>query len=93
MITTAPKIYKIHYNVKKIILHTFFLFKCYQTCNHKILKAYRLSELNFFAYIKKVANIRCFILIECSEQEVRFKKCYNVVISEKNSNVCRWNRH
>jgi hypothetical protein len=37
----------------------------------------------------KVANIRCFILIKCSEQEARFKKiCYNVVISEKNSNVC-----
>jgi len=32
-----------------------------------------LSELNFFL-ILKVANIRCFILIKCSEQEARFKK-------------------
>ena len=30
-----------------------------------------------------------FKLIKCSEQEARFKKIgYNVVISEKNSNVC-----
>jgi hypothetical protein len=27
-----------------------------------------------FLFILKVANIRCFILIKCSEQEVRFKK-------------------
>jgi hypothetical protein len=25
-------------------------------------------------FILKVANIRCFILIKCSEQEARFKK-------------------
>ena len=37
------------------------------------LKAYRLSELNF-VFILKVANIRCFILIKCSEQKARFKK-------------------
>ena len=38
-----------------------------------------------FLFILNVANIRCFILIKCSEQEARFKKiCYNVVISEKN---------
>ena len=37
------------------------------------LKAYRLSELNFL-FILKVANIRCFILIKCSEQKARFKK-------------------
>jgi hypothetical protein len=55
------------------------------------LKAVRIA---FFLFILKVANIRCFILIKCSEQEARFKQiCYNVVISEKNSNVCRWNRH
>jgi hypothetical protein len=37
----------------------------------------------------KVTNIRCFMQIKCSEQEARFKKIgYNVVISEKNSNVC-----
>ena len=52
------------------------------------LKAYKLSEL-IFLFISKVANIRCFILIKCSEQEAGFKKiCYNVVISENNSNVC-----
>ena len=39
-----------------------------------MLKAYRLSELIFFVFILKVANIRCFILIKCSEQEARFKK-------------------
>ena len=54
----------------------------------KSLKAYSRSNW-FFLFILKVANIRCFILIKCSEQEVRLKKiCYNVVISEKNSNVC-----
>jgi len=52
-----------------------------------VLKAYRLSELNFL-FILKVANIRCFILIKCSEQKTRFKKSViNVVISEKNLNV------
>ena len=35
-----------------------------------------------------------FYTNKCSEQEASLKKiCYNVVISEKNSNVCRWNRH
>ena len=56
------------------------------------LKAYKLSELIFFLFMLKVANIRCFILIKCSEQEARFKKYvikkYNVIISEKKSNVC-----
>ena len=28
----------------------------------------------FFLFILKVANIRCFILIKCSEQKARFKK-------------------
>jgi hypothetical protein len=37
------------------------------------LKAYRLSELKFLI-ILTVANIRCFILIQCSEQKARFKK-------------------
>ena len=35
---------------------------------------YRLSELIFFCLILKVANILCFILIKCSEQEARLKK-------------------
>jgi hypothetical protein len=30
-----------------------------------------VAQIDFFL---KVANIRCFILIKCSEQEVRFKK-------------------
>ena len=38
------------------------------------LKAYKLSELIFFGFMLKVVNIRCFILIKCSEQEARFKK-------------------
>ena len=42
-------------------------------CNINILKAHRLSELNFL-FILKVANIRCFRLIKCSEQKARFKK-------------------
>ena len=37
------------------------------------LKAYSSSNW-FFLFILKVANIRCFILIKCSEQEARFKK-------------------
>jgi hypothetical protein len=40
---------------------------------YSCLKAYRLSELNCL-FILKVANIRCFILIKCSEQKARFKK-------------------
>ena len=32
-----------------------------------------MSELNF-VFVLKVANIRCFILIKCSEQKSRFKK-------------------
>jgi hypothetical protein len=57
-------------------------------------KGIQAVRIDFFLFISKVANIRCFILIKCSEQEARFKKiCYNVVISEKNSNVYRWNRH
>ena len=45
---------------------------------HKDHKSYgpaanRLSELIFFLVILKVATIRCFILIKCSQQEARFK--------------------
>ena len=59
-----------------------------------MLKGIQAVRIDFFLFILKIANIRCFILIKCSEQETRFKKiCYNVVISEKNLNVCRWNRH
>ena len=52
------------------------------------LKGIQAVKIDFFLFILKVANIRCFILIKCSEQEARFKKiCYIVVISEKNSNL------
>jgi hypothetical protein len=48
-----------------------------------MLKAYSRSNW-FFLLILKVANIRCFILIKCSEQEAWFKKyaimCYNAKI-------------
>jgi hypothetical protein len=37
------------------------------------LKAYSRTDW-FFLFILKVANIRCLILIKCSEQEARFKK-------------------
>jgi len=47
------------------------LVSCHDKLN--ILNAYRLSELNLL-FILKVANIRCFILIKCSEQKARFKK-------------------
>jgi hypothetical protein len=36
-------------------------------------KAYSRSD-RFFLLILKFANIRCFILIKCSEQKTRFKK-------------------
>jgi hypothetical protein len=53
------------------------------------VKGIQAVRIDFFLFILKVAHIRCFMLIKCSEQEARFKKiCYNVVISEKNSNVC-----
>ena len=46
------------------------------------IKGIQAVRIDFF--ILKVANIRCFILIKCSEQETRFKKiCYNVVILVK----------
>jgi hypothetical protein len=64
------------------------LYKCWRRAYHALL-----AQL-FILFILKVANIQCFILIKCSKQEARFKKmCYNVVISEKNLNVCQWNRH
>jgi hypothetical protein len=34
----------------------------------------QLSAGPLVLFILKVANIRCFILIKCSEQEARFKK-------------------
>ena len=37
------------------------------------LKGIQAVKIDFF-FILKVANIRCFILIKCSEQEARFKK-------------------
>ena len=39
-----------------------------------ILKGIQAVRIDFFLFILKVANIRCFILIKCSEQEARFKK-------------------
>jgi hypothetical protein len=57
-----------------------------------ILKGIQAVRIDFFLFMLKIANIRCFILIKCSEQEARFKKYvikkYNVIISEKKSNVC-----
>jgi hypothetical protein len=37
------------------------------------LKAYKAVRIDFFFYILKVANIRRFILIKCSEQKARLK--------------------
>ena len=65
-----------------IINHNSFVVCHILTCNGVctmqcwlplILKAYSRSDW-FFLFILKVANIRCFILIKCSEQEARFKK-------------------
>ena len=39
-----------------------------------IIKGIQPVRIDFFWFILKVANIRCFILIKCSEQEARFKK-------------------
>jgi hypothetical protein len=38
------------------------------------VKGIQAVRIDFFWFILKVANIRCFILIKCSEQEARFKK-------------------
>jgi hypothetical protein len=38
------------------------------------VKGIQAVRIDFFLFILKVANIRCFILIKCSEQEARFKK-------------------
>ena len=38
------------------------------------IKGIQAVRIDFFLFILKVANIRCFILIKCSEQEARFKK-------------------
>jgi hypothetical protein len=37
-------------------------------------KGIQAVRIDFFLFILKVTNIRCFILIKCSEQEARFKK-------------------
>ena len=33
-----------------------------------------VAQIDVFLFILKVANIRCFILIKCSEKEARIKK-------------------
>ena len=38
------------------------------------IKGNTVAQIDFFLSILKVANIRCFILVQCSEQEARFKK-------------------
>jgi hypothetical protein len=38
------------------------------------VKGIQAVRIDFFLFLLKVANIRCFILIKCSEQEARFKK-------------------
>ena len=38
------------------------------------VKGIQSVRIDFFLFILKVANIRCFILKKCSEQEARFKK-------------------
>ena len=58
------------YRYKLFIIHLFFM-KIFFLVHS--LKAYSSSNW-FFLFILKVANIRCFILIKCSEQEARFKK-------------------
>ena len=53
----------------------------------KVFKGIQAVRIAFL-FVLKVANIRCFIQIKCSEQKSRFNKiCYNGVISENNSNV------
>jgi hypothetical protein len=47
----------------------------------------------FFLFILKVANIRCIILIKCSEQEARFKKYVIMSYLMKMILMYRWNRH
>jgi hypothetical protein len=53
--------------------------RIFQIINNRNSWATKLKIIKFcqnwiFLFILKVANIRCFILIKCSEQEVRFKK-------------------
>jgi len=36
------------------------------------IKGIQAVKIDFFLFILKVANIRCFILTKCSEQEARF---------------------
>jgi hypothetical protein len=46
---------------------------CCFSAKHTAFKGI-VAQIDFFLFILKVANIRCFILIKCSEQEARFKK-------------------
>jgi len=43
---------------------------CWQT----YVKGIQAVRIDLFLFILEVAHIRCFMLIECSEQEARFKK-------------------
>jgi hypothetical protein len=36
---------------------------------NEFFKRHTVTQIDFFLLILKVANIRCFILIKCSEQE------------------------
>jgi hypothetical protein len=63
------------FNFLKCNINVNGIYLLLQKMNDRIisLKAHRLSGL-------KVANIRCFILIKCSEQNIRFNK--SVIMSE-----------
>ena len=52
------------------------------------LKAYRLSELIFFVYIKSCQYSMYYNNKMFWTRSQVWKICYNVVISEKNLNVC-----
>jgi len=47
---------------------------CHKYSTHTAFKGIQALRIDFLLFILKVANIRCFILIKCSEQETRFKK-------------------
>ena len=38
------------------------------------MKYFNIQAVGIDFFILKVANIRCFILIKCSEQKAKFKK-------------------
>jgi hypothetical protein len=65
--------------IKEYNFETNKLAQCYLLCIiiHKITNFQSTIfkvRFDFFWFILKVANIRCSILIKCSEQEARFKK-------------------